>query len=69
MQGLVGVTFAVRGAGHAELVLWRPQPARPRQRARRKGFDDKTWNPIALAGDLLLVRNDREAACYRVAVR
>jgi hypothetical protein len=34
-----------------------------------KVFSDKTWNPIALAGDLLLVRNDREAACYRLPLR
>jgi hypothetical protein len=32
-------------------------------------FSGKTWNPIALAGDLLLVRNDLEAACLRLKVQ
>jgi hypothetical protein len=31
-------------------------------------FSAKTWNPIALAGDVLLVRNDQEAACLRLAL-
>jgi hypothetical protein len=31
-------------------------------------LNGKTWNPPALAGDLLLVRNDQEAACYRLPV-
>jgi hypothetical protein len=30
-------------------------------------FNQKTWNPIALAGDLLLVRNDQQAAAFQVA--
>ena len=47
----------------------RPTPDGPGELARLKVFYDKTWNPIALAGDLLLLRNDREAACYRLAVR
>jgi hypothetical protein len=30
-------------------------------------LDAKTWNTPALAGEHLLVRNDQEAACYRLA--
>jgi outer membrane protein assembly factor BamB len=56
-------------AEHGELVLLHPTPEGPGELARLKVFSDKTWNPIALAGDLLLVRNDREAACYRLPVR
>jgi outer membrane protein assembly factor BamB len=50
-------------------VLLHPTPDGPGELSRLKVFSDKTWNPIALAGDLLLVRNDREAACYRLPVR
>ena len=46
-----------------ELVLLRPTPESPNELARFKVFDSKTWNPIALSGDLLLVRNDQEAVC------
>jgi outer membrane protein assembly factor BamB len=34
---------------------------------RLQALTAKTWNPPALAGDLLLVRNDQDAACYRLA--
>ncbi len=33
---------------------------------RFQAIKGKTWNNPALAGDLLLVRNDREAACYQL---
>jgi hypothetical protein len=49
-------------------VLLRPTRAAPNELGRFRVFNSKKWNPIALAGDLLLVRNDREAACLRLAV-
>ncbi|MEO6742070.1 MAG: PQQ-binding-like beta-propeller repeat protein [Chthoniobacteraceae bacterium] len=49
-----------------EIVLLRPTPEAANELARFRVFDEKTWNPIALSGDLLLVRNDREAACIRL---
>jgi outer membrane protein assembly factor BamB len=49
-----------------ELVILRPTPEAANELARFRVFDEKTWNPIALSGDLLLVRNDREAACIRL---
>ena len=33
-----------------------------------QALEGRTWNNLALAGDLLLVRNAREAVCYRLAV-
>lgn len=68
-QGMVAGDLYLLMAEQGELVLLRPTPEGPGELSRLKVFTDKTWNPIALAGDLLLVRNDREAACYRLAVR
>jgi outer membrane protein assembly factor BamB len=53
-------------AEDGELILLRPTPAGPGELRRFRVFGSKTWNPLALAGDLLLVRNDVEAACLRV---
>lgn len=44
-------------------------PDAPRERARFSALKGKTWNNPALAGNLLLVRNDRDAACYRLPLR
>ena len=49
-----------------ELVLLRPTPTGPGELHRFRVFSEKTWNPIALAGDLLIVRNDQEAVALRV---
>jgi outer membrane protein assembly factor BamB len=51
-----------------ELVLIEPSPDSCRELARFPVLDGKTWNPPALAGSLLLVRNDREAAAYELPV-
>jgi outer membrane protein assembly factor BamB len=65
-QGLrVGNSYLLM-AESGELLLLQPSPDAPNLRARFTVFTDKTWNPIALAGDLLLVRNDRSAACLRL---
>jgi len=49
-----------------EVVLIEPDPGGPREHARFSALDGKTWNTPALAGPYLLVRNDREAACYQL---
>jgi outer membrane protein assembly factor BamB len=41
-------------------------PEAYRELARFQALDGKTWNHPALAGRHLLVRNDREAACYEL---
>lgn len=67
-QGLlVGENYLLM-AESGELVLLRLTPESPNELARFRVFNSKTWNPIALAGDLLLVRNDREAVCLRLKI-
>jgi outer membrane protein assembly factor BamB len=52
-----------------EVVLVRPDPAGLAELGRFAALDGKTWNPPALAGPLLLIRNDREAATYELPRR
>ena len=49
-----------------DLVLLDPVPDEHRELTRFSIFRGKTWNPPALAGHLLLVRTDSEAACFRL---
>jgi outer membrane protein assembly factor BamB len=65
-QGLLVGDLYLLMAESGEICLLQPTRKGPGELARRRIFDAKTWNPIALAGDLLLVRNDREAACLRL---
>jgi outer membrane protein assembly factor BamB len=51
-----------------EVVLIEPSAAELRELTRFQALDGKTWNPPALAGRLLVVRNDREAAAYELPV-
>lgn len=65
---LVGVNLLVM-AEQGDVVLVRANPEAHDELARMPVFEDKTWNPPALAGRYLLVRNDREAACFRLPVK
>jgi hypothetical protein len=47
-----------------EVALVETSPARFQELGRFAALKQRTWNHPALAGRLLLVRNDREAACY-----
>ncbi len=49
-----------------EVVLVDPNPDTHIEHARFTAIKGKTWNTPALAGDYLLVRSDREAACYQL---
>lgn len=53
-------------AERGEVVLLEISPQKPNELARLAALQGKTWNNPAVAGDLLFVRNDREAACYRL---
>jgi outer membrane protein assembly factor BamB len=67
-QGLLIQDLFLLMAEAGELVLLQPQPDAPHELHRFRVFESKTWNPIALSGDLLLVRNDREAAALKLAL-
>jgi outer membrane protein assembly factor BamB len=51
-----------------ELLLVEAVPEGHREVARFRVLDGKTWNTPALAGSVLLVRNDQEAAAYELAL-
>jgi outer membrane protein assembly factor BamB len=51
-----------------DVVLVEPVPQEHRELTRFTALHGKTWNPPALAGEYLVVRNDKEAACYRLPV-
>jgi len=68
-QGLlIGEKYLLM-AESGELILLGPKPDEPFEFGKFRVFDRKTWNPIALAGDLLLVRNDEEAVLLKLATR
>jgi outer membrane protein assembly factor BamB len=68
-QGLlVGAIFLLLSE-QGELVQLSPTPDGPNELGRFRVFGDKSWNPPALVGDLVLVRNDREAALLRLPTR
>ena len=51
-----------------DMVLVEPVPQEHRELTRFTALHGKTWNPPALAGEFLVVRNDKEAACYRLPI-
>lgn len=53
-------------AESGEVILVEANPDRHRELARFAALDDRTWNHPVVSGNILLVRNDREAACYEL---
>ena len=51
-----------------DVVLVEATPEGHRELARITVFDEKTWNPPALAAPYLLVRTDSEAVCFELAL-
>ena len=64
---LVGDTLIVQ-AEDGDVAFVDANPEKYQEWARVPGITGKTWNVPTLAGEYLLIRNDREAACYRVPV-
>ncbi len=52
-----------------DLAIVEASPEGFREVARHPALGSMTWNPPTLAGRYLLVRNDREAVCFRLAAR
>jgi outer membrane protein assembly factor BamB len=53
-------------AEDGSVVLVRVSKDKPAELGRIKALSSKTWNPPTLAGNWLLVRNDKEAVCYEL---
>ena len=56
-------------AESGDVALVEISPEKSQERARLRALPGKTWNNPVLVGDLLLVRNDKEAACYRLPLK
>ncbi len=64
---LVGDLLLVQ-TEHGEIVLVDPVPDEHREVTRFRVMDGKVWNPPALAGPYLLMRNDQEAVLFELPV-
>ena len=49
-----------------DVVLVRATPEGHRELGRLAALESKTWNNPAIAGRYLVLRNDREAACFEL---
>ena len=67
-QALLVAGLLLVMAENGDVVLVDPKPDALHELTRFQALTDKTWNPPALAGEFLLVRNDKEAACFRLPV-
>lgn len=65
-QGLLIGKQVLLTTEKGELALVEPNPEKLSEVARFEVFSSKTWNPPALAGEYLFLRNDKEAACVQL---
>ncbi|MGZ8920192.1 MAG: outer membrane protein assembly factor BamB family protein [Limisphaerales bacterium] len=68
-QGLLVAEMILLTSEKGGIVLIEPNPEKLLEIARFQVFSDKTWNPPALAGEFLLMRNDKEAACLQLQTK
>lgn len=64
---LVGDVLLI-SAENGEVVLVEAAPEAERVLGRFEALSGKTWNPPALGGAYLIVRNNHEAACFRLPI-
>ncbi len=55
-------------AEQGDVILVQPDPDKLIELGRIPALSSKTWNTLAYAHGKLLVRNDREAACYELPI-
>lgn len=67
-QGLLVGDLLILMSESGDLILLKPTPEAPNELGRFPVFHSKTWNPIALSGNRLLVRNDQEAAALLLPI-
>jgi len=67
-QGLLINNLILLTSEKGELVLIEPNPEKLLELSRLRVFEDKTWNPPALAGEYLVIRNHKEAACLKLSL-
>jgi len=65
---LAGALLLIQAEG-GDVVLVEANPEEHIEVATLPALSQRTWNPPALAGDQLFVRNDREAVAYRLKTR
>ncbi|MFK7738627.1 MAG: oxidoreductase, partial [Pirellulaceae bacterium] len=62
---LVGQQLLIQ-AESGEVVMVEAAPDKHKELGRFQALDGKTWNHLALAGNILLVRNDHRAAAFEL---
>jgi outer membrane protein assembly factor BamB len=68
-QILLAGDLLIVQAETGEVFLVKPDPKKLIELGKIPALSAKTWNNPALAGRMLLVRNDREAVCYELPLR
>lgn len=68
-QALLVAGMILLTSERGEVILIEPSPEKLLENGRIQVLTGKTWNPPALAGEYLLMRNDQEAACLKLSTK